>query len=172
MFDRDGNLWIATYYDGLQRVAQPDPRGAASPAEAAASVERFTVRDGLSSNVTTQLFQDAEGNVWLGTENGLDRFWPATLRFEPQLAAPAAFGDLLLQASDGSIYIGEASTVYRVRPGGRPEPILRTRVEPRTLCEAAGRRDLDRDRRQGGRDLAGGTDAPPRAAGAAVFHHL
>jgi signal transduction histidine kinase/streptogramin lyase len=136
MFDRDGNLWIATYYDGLQRVARPDPRGAASPAEAAASVERFTARDGLSSNATTQLFQDAEGNVWLGTENGLDRFWPATLRFEPQLAAPAAFGDLLLRASDGSIYIGEASTVYRVRPGGRPEPILRTRVEPRTLCEA------------------------------------
>jgi signal transduction histidine kinase/ligand-binding sensor domain-containing protein len=143
MFDRDGNLWIATYYDGLQRVARPDPRGAASPAEAAASVERFTVRDGLTANVTrhgqgggTQLFQDAEGNVWLGTENGLDRFWPATLRFEPQLANPAAFGDLLLQASDGSIYIGEASTVYRVRPGGRPEPILRTRVQPRTLCEA------------------------------------
>ena len=136
MFDRDGNLWIATYYDGLQRVARPDPRGAASPAEAAASVERFTVRDGLTSNVTTQLFQDAEGNVWLGTENGLDRFWPATLRFEPQLANPAAFGDLLLQASDGSIYIGQASTVYRVRPGGRPEPILRTPVEPRTLCEA------------------------------------
>ena len=136
MFDRDGNLWIATYYDGLQRVARPDPRGAASPAEAAASVERFTERDGLTSNVTTRLFQDAEGNVWLGTENGLDRFWPATLRFEPQLAKPAAFGDLLLQASDGSIYIGGASTVYRVRPGGRPEPILRTPVEPRTLCEA------------------------------------
>jgi signal transduction histidine kinase/ligand-binding sensor domain-containing protein len=136
MFDRDGNLWIATYYDGLQRVARPDPRGAASPAEAVASVERFTARDGLTSNATTQLFQDAEGNVWLGTENGLDRFWPATLRFEPQLADPAAFGDLLLRASDGSIYIGEASTVYRVRPGGLPEPILRTRVEPRTLCEA------------------------------------
>jgi signal transduction histidine kinase/ligand-binding sensor domain-containing protein len=143
MFDRDGNLWIATYYDGLQRVARPDPRGAASQAEAAASVERFTVRDGLTANVTShgqgggrQLFQDAEGNVWLGTENGLDRFWPATLRFEPQLTNPAAFGDLLLHASDGSIYIGQASTVYRVRPGGRPEPILRTRVEPRTLCEA------------------------------------
>jgi signal transduction histidine kinase/ligand-binding sensor domain-containing protein len=144
MFDRDGNLWIATYHDGLQRVARPDSRGAASPAEAAASVERFTVRDGLSANVTrheqgggTPLFQDAEGNVWLGTENGLDRFWPATLRFQPQLAEPAAFGDLLLEASDGSVYIGEASTVYRVRPGGHPEPILRTRVEPRTLCEAS-----------------------------------
>lgn len=136
LFDRDGNLWIATYYDGLQRVARPDPRGAASPADASASVERFTARDGLTADATTQLFQDAEGNVWIGTANGLDRFWPATLRFEPQLADPAGFGDLLLQASDGTVYIGEASTVYRVRPGGRPEPILRTSVEPRTLCEA------------------------------------
>jgi signal transduction histidine kinase/ligand-binding sensor domain-containing protein len=136
MFDGDGNLWIATYYDGLQRVARPNPRGAASPAEAAASVERFTVRDGLSSNATTQFFQDAEGNVWLGTENGLDRFWPATVRFEPRLTDPAAFGDLLLRASDGTIYIGEASTVYRVQPGADPEPILKTPVEPRTLCEA------------------------------------
>jgi signal transduction histidine kinase/ligand-binding sensor domain-containing protein len=143
MFDRDGNLWIATYQDGLQRVAQPDPRGAPSPAEAAASVERFTVRDGLSSNVTRHgqgggapLLQDAEGNVWLGTENGMDRFWPATLRFESQLADPATFGDLLLQASDGSIYIGQASSVYRVPPGGRPESILKPQEEPRTLCEA------------------------------------
>jgi signal transduction histidine kinase/ligand-binding sensor domain-containing protein len=143
MFDREGNLWIATYQDGLQRVARPDPRGAASPAEATACVERFTMRDGLSSDVTrhgqgggSQLFQDAEGNVWLGTENGMDRFWPATLRFEPELAYPASFGDLLLRASDGSIFIGQTSTVYRVRPGGRPEPILTSRSEPRTLCQA------------------------------------
>lgn len=135
-FDREGNLWIATYYDGLQRISRPDPRGAASTAEATARVERFTARDNLSSNATTQIFQDAEGNVWAATENGLDRFWPATLRFEPQLTRPAAFGDLLLRGSDGSVYIGQTSTVYRVRPGGRPEPIFRTANEPRTLCEA------------------------------------
>lgn len=136
VFDREGNLWIATYYDGLERVAHPDPRGAVSPAEAVARVEHFTARDNLSSNATAQIFQDAEGNIWAATENGLDKFWPATLRSEPELSKPAAFGDLLLTASDGAVYIGEASTVYRVRPGGRPEPILTPRSEPRTLCEA------------------------------------
>jgi signal transduction histidine kinase/ligand-binding sensor domain-containing protein len=136
-FDREGNLWIATYYGGLQRVTRPDPRGAASRADAAARVERFTARDGLSSNATTGVFQDAEGNVWAGTQNGLDRFWPATLRYEPGLAQPAAYGDLLLRASDGSVYIGEAETVYRVSPNARPEPIFRSPGnEPRTLCEA------------------------------------
>jgi signal transduction histidine kinase/ligand-binding sensor domain-containing protein len=135
-FDREGNLWIATYYDGLQRVARPDPRGAASPVEARVSVERLTAREGLSGNATARVFQDREGNVWVATDNGLDRFWPATIRSDPGLTDTAAFGDLLLQASDGTVYIGQASTVYRVRPGGRPEPIFRTQVEPRTLCEA------------------------------------
>ncbi len=27
-------------------------------------------------------------------ENGLDKFWPATFRHEPQPTNPAAFGDL------------------------------------------------------------------------------
>lgn len=135
-FDQQGNLWIATYYDGLQRVARTDPRGAVSPAAARSSVEHFTRRDGLTSDQTSRIFQDAEGNVWAATENGLDRFWPATIRFEPGLTDTAAFGDLLLRASDGSVYIGQASTVYRVRPGGRPEPIFRTSSQPRTLCEA------------------------------------
>lgn len=138
LFDREGNLWIATYYDGLQRVARPDPRGAASAAEARARVEHFTAREGLSSNAMMPIFQDREGNIWVGTENGVDRFWPATLRFEPQLTDPAAFGDLLLQASDGTVYIGQASTVWRVAPGGSPLPILRTAAEPTTLCEAPG----------------------------------
>lgn len=135
-FDRAGNLWIATYYDGIERVAHPDPRGAASAGEARSAVEHFTERDGLSSNAASRIAQDAEGNIWVATEGGIDRFGPATVRFEPQLTHPAAFGDLLLAASDGSVYIGEAHIVYRVRPRGSPEPILRTRVEPRTLCEA------------------------------------
>ena len=136
MFDREGNLWISTYYHGIQRVARPDPRGAATRADAIARVERFTARDGLSSNATTAIWQDIEGNVWAGTENGIDRFWPATLRFESDLTDTAAFGDLLLQASDGAVYIGQAATIYRVRPGGHPEAIFKTQGEPSTLCEA------------------------------------
>ncbi|MDP5277469.1 triple tyrosine motif-containing protein [Sphingomonas sp. DG1-23] len=135
-FDREGNLWIATYYHGLQRIPRPDPRGAPSTAEGASAVEHFTARDGLSSNAMAQILQDAEGNVWAATENGVDRFWPATLRLEPELTEPGAFGDLLLQGTDGAVYIGQAHTVYRVRPGGRPEAIFRTKAAPRTLCEA------------------------------------
>lgn len=136
MFDRSGNLWIATYYGGIERVALPDPRGAASAAEARRAVEQFTSGDGLSSNSTTQLLQDWEGNVWASSQKGIDRFWPATIRSYAELDAPAAFGDLLMRASDGSIYIGQSATLYRAGRGERPQPILRNGREPSTLCEA------------------------------------
>jgi len=133
-FDRAGNLWIARRYDGVQRVALPEPSG--PPPRAEVQVEAFRNSGGLSSDVTNQVFEDREGNVWIGTERGLDKFRPATLRAEPELAAPAAFGDKLMQASDGSVYIGEARTIYRVAPGGRPMAILRNVLEPQSICEA------------------------------------
>ena len=132
LFDREGNLWFATRYDGLQRVAAHSASADGKDIEA----ERFTSRDGLSSDITNQVLEDREGNVWVGTERGLDKFRPATLIAEPALASPAAFGDKLLDASDGSVYIGQARTIHRVRPGGAPEPFLRDVVEPQSLCEA------------------------------------
>lgn len=137
LFDREGNLWIATRYDGVKRLAIPrddDKRAVDKRADIVA--ESFTSRDGLSSDVTSQVLEDREGNIWIGTEGGLDRFRPASLIAEPVLASPAAFGDKLLDASDGSVYIGQARTIYRVSPGGAPQPILRDVVEPESLCEA------------------------------------
>jgi signal transduction histidine kinase/sugar lactone lactonase YvrE len=132
LFDRDGNLWIATRYDGVKRL--PAPRASADGG--GAQTESFTSRDGLSSDVTNQVLEDREGNIWIGTEGGLDKFRPATLIAEPSLASPAVYGDKLLDASDGSVYIGQARAIHRVKPGGLPEPILRDIVEPQSLCEA------------------------------------
>lgn len=131
LFDREGNLWIATRYDGVKRLAMPG----ASP-DGGGEAESFTSRDGLSSDVTKQIMEDREGNIWVGTEGGLDKFRPATLIAEPALASPAVYGDKLLDASDGSVYIGQARTIYRARPGAAPKPFLRTVTEPESLCEA------------------------------------
>jgi signal transduction histidine kinase/ligand-binding sensor domain-containing protein len=135
-FDREGNLWIATRYDGVQRVGIADPEGPSAGADASSFVETVRGSERLSSDVTNQIFEDREGNIWVGTEKGLDRFRPATVRFEAALTSPAAFGDKLLAASDGTVYVGEAKTIYRVRPGTDPEPILQNILEPQSLCEA------------------------------------
>jgi len=133
LFDHESSLWLGTRYSGVRRVAIPTATLESGHGGAA---ESFTSRDGLSSDVTNQLLEDREGNIWVGTERGLDKFRPATLIAEPELEAPATFGDKLLDASDGSVYIGEAHTIFRVRPGGAPEPILDNVSEPQSMCEA------------------------------------
>ena len=136
MFDRQGNLWIATRYGGLQRVASLAPPEQPLGDGNAHIVEHFTTRQGLTSDVTHQLFEDSEGNIWIATERGLDKFRTATVKQEPLLASPAAFGDKLATGPDGSVYIGQSNAVYRVRPGAEPEAILRDVSEPQSICAA------------------------------------
>ncbi|AIF48172.1 sensor histidine kinase [Dyella japonica] len=133
LFDREGNLWIGTRYGGVQRLSTP---AATLESGGGGAAESFTSRGGLSSDVTNQLLEDREGNIWVSTDRGLDKFRSATLNADPELELPAIFGDKLLDASDGSVYIGEAHTIFRVRPGGTPEPILRNVIEPQSMCEA------------------------------------
>ena len=136
IFDRDGSLWIARQSRGLQRVRAPDPRGAPSKAAAMARTETFDTSDGLSSNNTAGVFEDREGNVWVATSRGLDKFRAADIVVEPILTRPAAYGDILHAASDGAVYVAEAGTVYRVAPGGQPQAILKNMPEPEAICEA------------------------------------
>ena len=132
LFDRKGNLWVATRYQGVRRY---QPLSSASPLQAPA--DAFTTKEGLSSDIVHGIFEDREGNLWMGTDGGLDRLREAAFVQEPSLASPARFGDKLLAAHDGSVYIGQANTVFRVRARGVPEPVIGNIVEPEALCESA-----------------------------------
>jgi signal transduction histidine kinase/ligand-binding sensor domain-containing protein len=61
--DRAGTFWFGTQGQGLTRLR--DGR-----------FEVFTTHDGLSSDRIWSLHEDAERVVWIGTENGLNRFEP------------------------------------------------------------------------------------------------
>lgn len=134
-FDRDGNLWGMTGLTGIFRVASPKVTGEASPGAAAAQVERFGERDRLTSDNTSAILEDREGNIWVGSSLGLDRFRAASVVVEPLLTTPAGWGDVLLGAADGSVYVGEADRFYRIRPGGSPEPLVSGAGEAEAVCE-------------------------------------
>jgi signal transduction histidine kinase/ligand-binding sensor domain-containing protein len=73
LIDNDGALWIASFGDGLRRAPAPELlKGKIK--EFSTAVESFTAKDGLSDDVSRTIFQDREGNIWIGTRNGLDRF--------------------------------------------------------------------------------------------------
>ena len=72
LVDRAGALW----YDderSLNRIADP-ARAAALPGQYhAAGAESFGTADGLSGRIIHCIFEDNDGNIWVGTNGGIDR---------------------------------------------------------------------------------------------------
>ena len=62
--DRAGHLWIGTRGHGLVRL-----RGNGGKS----TFDRVTTEDGLSADSVQALFEDREGNIWVGTPFGLNR---------------------------------------------------------------------------------------------------
>ena len=91
--DRDGALWIGTLDRGLLRVSH-------------GTTTWFGLRNGLTGDLVTALFEDREGTIWVGTTNGLDRFREpvvSTISGHQGLSSPAWS---VLAARDGSIWVG------------------------------------------------------------------
>jgi signal transduction histidine kinase/ligand-binding sensor domain-containing protein len=116
--DRDGALWIGTLDRGLIRVHRDQ-------------VDLFSRADGLSSNYVRGLLEDREGNIWVSTDNGLDRFSytaVSTISADHGLSEGTPWS--VLPASDGSVWVGTVSGLNRLKDGritvyrkeGRPLP--------------------------------------------------
>ena len=103
--DRDGALWIGTWSQGLVHVRE-------------GSTDGFAQRDGLSGDLVTALFEDREGNIWVGTTKGLDRFtaW-SVATFSEQQGLSGGGSASVLAARDGSIWFTPHSQLYRFDKG-------------------------------------------------------
>ncbi|CAN5423054.1 sensor histidine kinase [soil metagenome] len=109
LFDREGGLWIASYDDGVQRIADVDRVLASEQAWTHVKPEVFAREQGLSSDVALSALEDREGTIWVGTRAGLDRFRRSNL---VQVKLPPATVQITLGAgADGSLWIGS-----RTRP--------------------------------------------------------
>ena len=103
--DRDGGIWLSTSRDGLAHIHRGRTDG-------------FTIADGLTSDSAGALFEDREGNVWVATIGGLDRF-------SAQAMAPIGLRQGLstnglgavVAARDGSIWFSARDFVNRWRDG-------------------------------------------------------
>ena len=78
LFDNEGTLWITTIGNGMRRVPLTDQLTGTS-AQSTGAVEAFTSRDGLTNDFVHSILQDREGNIWVGTASGLDRFQKTNL---------------------------------------------------------------------------------------------
>jgi signal transduction histidine kinase/ligand-binding sensor domain-containing protein len=103
--DRDGGLWIGTVERGLIHVHH-------------GRTDVFTRSDGLSGDVILSVFEDREGNVWVASTGGLDRFRElpvATISVKQGLSSDAT--QSVLAAIDGSIWVGAHDGLSRWKNG-------------------------------------------------------
>lgn len=75
--DQSGGLWVENTGDGLYRVSNASRVSNSDVVAPTSGVEEFSSRDGLSGNEIFSVFEDREKNVWIGTQNGIDRFTPS-----------------------------------------------------------------------------------------------
>ena len=103
--DRDGGLWIGTVERGLIHVHH-------------GRTDVFTRTEGLSGNIVLSLFEDREGNIWVATTEGLDRFRESpvtTVSAKQGLSSDAS--QSVLAATDGSIWVGAHDGLTRWKNG-------------------------------------------------------
>jgi signal transduction histidine kinase/ligand-binding sensor domain-containing protein len=127
--DRDGGLWIGTVDQGL--VHRHEGRQ-----------DVFTRIDGLSGDMVRNLFEDREGNIWVATLQGLDRFHNIaipTITKRQGLPSDEVFA--VLATSDNSVWVGTRFGLTQIDQGivgtalskkqGLPDNIVETMYKDR-----------------------------------------
>jgi ligand-binding sensor domain-containing protein/signal transduction histidine kinase len=101
--DRAGTLWVGTSGGGLNALRR-NASGAVLPAAAG---HTYTVRNGLLSDVILSLAAAPNGDLWVGTPDGLNRIHEGSITsFTSADGLPDDFIRSLLADTDGSLWIG------------------------------------------------------------------
>lgn len=108
LIDRDGAFWLVRAAAGICRIRFPEqaPRRRIDAGERR-WIDHYKESDGLTGDVASALLEDREGNIWVGTAKGLDRFrYNAVV----PVALPPAHQKLTLLAGEaGEIWAASAA---------------------------------------------------------------
>ena len=128
IFDRHGDLWIATWSSGVFRFTDP---GSSRRAQA-----HLTSRNGLLSDPVRAVFEDREGNVWIGGELGLNMVRRVPISPARGVPSDPAINHMLAADLEGNVYVANDMSVYAIRPRGNPQAIWTSPIQIEALCRA------------------------------------
>jgi signal transduction histidine kinase/ligand-binding sensor domain-containing protein len=130
--DSQDALWVGTWEQGLLRIHGD-------------RVERFRASDGLSGESVLRIFEDREGNVWVSTLRGLDRFRQfSVIPYSTREGLSSDDTGSVMARSDGSVWFGTSQGVNILRDGkvsklDQGPAILRNHQITSMFEDAAGR---------------------------------
>lgn len=132
---RGGSLWLGSQSQGLYYVSGDDLK-TAEASHASPRLQQMTQADGLTGDYISYLLQDSEGDVWVGTPGGLDRFRRAAftrIDLPPGIHTVSASEDPL-----GNLWIGSETKPLLFGPASGelqetdvPKLTLASYIDPR-----------------------------------------
>jgi signal transduction histidine kinase/ligand-binding sensor domain-containing protein len=102
--DRDGGLWVGPAGRGILHIHQ-------------GRTDVFSQSDGLSGDEIYDLFEDREGNIWVSTVNGLDRFHELpVVTYSSSQGLSGTLGGILA-AREGGVWLAALDGLSRLNQG-------------------------------------------------------
>jgi signal transduction histidine kinase/ligand-binding sensor domain-containing protein len=98
--DRDGGLWLSAADFGLLHWHE-------------GRLDVLRASDGLSGDTVLELFEDREGNVWVSTSQGLDKFRPMAGATQSRSSGVKGRARAVVAASDGTVWASTTKGAYR-----------------------------------------------------------
>ena len=136
IFDRAGALWAVTFSAGVSRIHPAFGSGGGG----GGWVQEHEVRgQGLTSDITNAILEDREGNIWIATASGLDRYRLRDLVPERAVEPESARGYLQLVDASGSYWVSDMHTIFRAFPGQPLLPVARGVEGMMALCQGPDR---------------------------------
>ncbi len=81
--DKSGNLWFSCS-NGISRLSHKHIPSANSEAKTISLFTNFTIADGLLSNGVNVCFTDKKGNIWFGTDQGINKITADSVSVTPK----------------------------------------------------------------------------------------
>lgn len=132
LVDRDNVLWGTRKSGGIFRIGNVGDRRTGANFDHWTG-EDFTLADGLSSDLANPLLEDREGNIWVGTNLGLDRFRHTNAVAAPGVPLTSRQGFQVTAGKDGAVYVATGDTLFRAYPERPAERIAAIANAPRSL---------------------------------------
>ncbi|MFU8862056.1 MAG: two-component regulator propeller domain-containing protein [Cyclonatronaceae bacterium] len=121
--DKNGYIWAGTYGSGLTVFRRP----VTIPPDRLENVRRYSKLraepQSLSDNIVHSIFLDSRGWIWVGTENGLNRYVAETGHFEHYIHSESAAGmrpenriqsNAIVEDHHGRLWIGTWGGLFRM----------------------------------------------------------
>ena len=118
IFDRQGALWATTEIGGVFRVAPAIAGAATGPLRKAELTDRIGFAQGLSSDIAQPLLEDREGNIWVGTNLGLDRFRASAVVAQSDIPVTSPKGYVAGFDTKGALYVTDSNALRRIGADG------------------------------------------------------